>query len=92
MALTINLPPEKEESLKAQAQARGLTVGQWFLQLAGQSVPLPSSAAERDHDDDRPIWEVILDSMKDVPSEDLAALPEDGSSQIDHYLYGHPKR
>ncbi len=29
--------------------------------------------------------------MKDVPPEDLVLLPKDGASQIDHYLYGHPK-
>ncbi len=39
--LTLELPPEKEDSLKAQAQARGLTVEQWLLQLAEQSGPVP---------------------------------------------------
>ena len=39
--MLLDLPPEKENSLKAQAQARGLTVEQWFLQLAEQA----SSAA-----------------------------------------------
>ena len=42
--------------------------------------------------DERPIWEVISEIMKDVPAEDLAALPKDGASQIDHYIYGLPKR
>jgi predicted nucleic acid-binding protein len=27
-----------------------------------------------------------------VPPEEFAALPKDGASQVDHYLYGHPKR
>ena len=40
----------------------------------------------------RRIWEVIADNMKDVPPEDFAALPKDGLSQIDHYVYGVPKR
>jgi hypothetical protein len=40
----------------------------------------------------RPIWEVILDNMKDVPPEEFANLPKDGASEHDHYLYGHPKR
>jgi hypothetical protein len=39
-----------------------------------------------------PIWEVIAGNMKDVPPEDFAALPKDGLSQIDHYVYGTPKR
>jgi hypothetical protein len=30
--------------------------------------------------------------MKDLPPEDFAALPKDGLSQIDHYVYGVPKR
>jgi len=41
--------------------------------------------------DDRPIWEIFADAMKDVPREDLDLLPKDGAAQIDHYLYGHSK-
>ena len=41
--------------------------------------------------DERPVWEVISEIMKDVPAEDLAALPKDGASQTDHYIYGLPK-
>jgi len=40
----------------------------------------------------RPIWEVIGGSMKEVPPENLALLPRNGASQIDHYVYGVPKR
>jgi len=40
----------------------------------------------------RPIWDVLVENMEDVPPEDLAALPKDGASQIDHYIYGLPKR
>jgi hypothetical protein len=42
--------------------------------------------------DQRPIWEVILDNMQDVPNEEFAKLPKDGASEHDHYLYGAPKR
>ena len=30
--------------------------------------------------------------MKDTPMEEYEKLPRDGASQVDHYLYGHPKR
>jgi hypothetical protein len=40
----------------------------------------------------RPIWEVMLDNMKDVPPEEFARLRKDGASEHDRYLYGHPKR
>jgi hypothetical protein len=29
---------------------------------------------------------------RDVPEEDLAKLPSDFSTNLDHYLYGTPKR
>jgi hypothetical protein len=56
---------------------------------------LPPPAAEGaapSYRDERPIWEVILDHTKAVPSEAFEKLPKDGASQVDHYLYGHPKR
>jgi len=40
----------------------------------------------------RPIWDVILDNMKDVPAQEFARLPKDGASEHDHCLYRHPKR
>jgi plasmid stability protein len=34
MSVTINLPPEQEEALKARARAHGLSVEEWLLELA----------------------------------------------------------
>jgi hypothetical protein len=42
--------------------------------------------------DERPIWEAITAIMKDVPDEVFDRLPTDGASQVDHYIYGLPKR
>ena len=91
MTLTIELTPEREAALEVQAQMRGLTIQEWLLQLAEQSAPLLAAELPADKDD-RPIWEIFVDCMKDVPREAFAALPKDGASQIDHYIYGHPKR
>jgi hypothetical protein len=87
----IEVSDEKAATYKMYAEARGLTVEQWFLQLAERSAAAPA-ADPRANEDDRPIWEIFADSMKDVPREALAALPKDGASQIDHYICGHPKR
>jgi hypothetical protein len=38
MTITLNLPPEKEAALKAQAQARGLSLDQWMLEVADQHI------------------------------------------------------
>ena len=39
-----------------------------------------------------PIWERIAALTADAPPEELAKPPVDGAAQIDHYLYGTPKR
>lgn len=39
-----------------------------------------------------PIWERIAARATEIPPEELDKLPADGAAQIDHYLYGHPKR
>jgi Arc/MetJ-type ribon-helix-helix transcriptional regulator len=44
-------------------------------------------AASRRH-----IGAVIVERMRNVPPEIMAAMPEDGASQHDHYIYGLPKR
>jgi Arc/MetJ-type ribon-helix-helix transcriptional regulator len=40
----------------------------------------------------KPIWEVVEELRKSVPPEEFAKLPRDGAEQLDHYLYGSPKR
>ena len=50
-------------------------------QFALQAVPAPKS-----------IWEIIQDEFSHVSDEELSAWPTDGAAQIDHYLYGMPKR
>jgi hypothetical protein len=44
MTLTLELSPEREAALKAQAQARGMSVEQWLLDLAEQLAPSTSIA------------------------------------------------
>jgi hypothetical protein len=44
MTVTLNLPPEKEAAFKAQARALGLSIEQWMLELADQSLQ-PASIA-----------------------------------------------
>ena len=43
-------------------------------------------------DDERPIWEVAVALVGDIPEDALSALPTDGAAQHDHYLYAAPKR
>jgi hypothetical protein len=101
MTLTINLPPEEIMALQARALAQGVSAEQYVRRVIEDSLkaaPAPGSGSHPSESippgmpDRPPIWEVIADSMRDIPPEDLAALPKDGAAQIDHYVYGLPKR
>jgi antitoxin component of MazEF toxin-antitoxin module len=39
-----------------------------------------------------PFWERIAALTVNAPPEELDKAPTDGAAQLDHYLYGHPKR
>jgi hypothetical protein len=80
----IELSDEQAEALKAKAAAEGLSLEAWLQKLAGQQSP-----AERPL---QHIADIIVESMKDVPPEIMAAMPKDGASQHDHYIYGWPKK
>ncbi len=40
----------------------------------------------------RPFWEYWVEAGKRIPEEELAKIPPDFSYNLDHYLYGAPKR
>jgi plasmid stability protein len=80
----IELPDEQAEALKAKAAAEGLSLEAWLNRLAGTDAVTPhplQTAAD-----------IVLASMRNVPPEIMATMPEDGASQHDHYIYGWPKR
>jgi hypothetical protein len=85
--IELELSDEQAAHLKAQAQERGLTIGEWIAELSGHVILKPDRTV-----DERPIWEILAGSLKDIPPEELALLPKDGASQVDHYVYGLPKR
>jgi len=90
MTLNIELPDDKTAALVAKARTRGLSAEEYARQVLEHDIESGRrSAAEQ------PLHaaaEIVLRSMSRVPPEDLAALPKDGASQHDHYIYGWPKR
>jgi hypothetical protein len=97
--LKLDLKPGIEAGLLAQAQARGLSLEAYLDEVLEQAAHRPEGADRSQPEIDapaqsseRPIWEVIADIMKDVPDEVFDRLPKDGANQIDHYIYGLPKR
>jgi hypothetical protein len=90
MTITLPLQPQEEARLVALAQAKGVSTDTLVREALDKMLAdAPGHAAKRES---RPIWDVILDNMQDIPREEFARLPKDGASEHDHYLYGHPKR
>jgi plasmid stability protein len=91
MTLILELPDNKEAALKARAQAQGVSAEQYaetVLNRDLEEAPAGSAAAApRRH-----ISEVIREIWSDLPADARALLPADGASQVDHYVYGVPKR
>ncbi len=85
MTLRIELPDEKTAALAAKARVHGLSAEEYARQLLEHD--LEASAEPR-----RPISEVIREIWKDLPDDARAKLPRDGASQVDHNVYGLPKR
>jgi plasmid stability protein len=89
MTLTIDLPDEEIEALAVKAQAHGVSAEQYARQVLEQLLKHDPEAAKPQR---RHISQVIRDNMRKVPREILAAIPKDGASEHDHYIYGLPKR
>lgn len=89
MTMTLDLKPEVQASLLAEAERNGMTVeglAEMVLRRHVEATQVPADT------ECRPIWDVITDLTKDVPDEVFDRLPRDGASQVDHYIYGVPKR
>ena len=82
MTLVIDLPDEQEAALKARAQAQGVSAEQCAQQLLKQAL---SSEHKTLSAKIRELW-------SDMPEEVRAEYPEGGARQIDHHVYGLPKR
>ena len=84
MTVTINLSEKQATALQAKAAAEGLSLEAWIQKLADeeQSAERPLQTAAN----------IVLSHMRNVPPEIMATMPTDGASQLDHYIYGWPKR
>ena len=92
MTITLPLQPQEEARLTALARAKGVSTDMLVREALDKILAEAPYQTMEQRLEARPIWDVILDNMKDVPPEEFARLPKDGASEHDHYLYGHPKR
>jgi hypothetical protein len=101
-ALTIELTEQEQARLEQLAAAQGVDVPDCARALLGQRLnsrePLtpvsaaghltpPTVAPQR-----KPIWKRAVEAGMALPAEERARIPRDGSVNLDHYVYGLPKR
>ena len=56
------------------------------------TAPVLTGAERSPARENRPIWEVATDLRAGIPAEERARLPADAVAELDHYLYGVPRR
>jgi Arc/MetJ-type ribon-helix-helix transcriptional regulator len=96
--MTIHLPPEIERSIQAAVHnGHFASVDDAMTEAASllleqlrqkQTQAKPVDAAPRH----KPIWEEFEEIAASIPQEVWAQIPADSSEQLDHYIYGTPKR
>jgi hypothetical protein len=83
MTLVIQLPDNKEAALKAKAEALGVSAEQYAQQVLDRDL---GDAGQQ------PVSATFREIFSGMPDDVRAKLPRDGASQVDHYVYGVPKR
>ncbi len=83
MSVTLNLPPEKEAAFKAQAQACGLSLEQWMLEVADQHVsPVSISHLQKTNPQE---WARQFRAWADSHSPDIPVLSDEAMSRDSIY-------
>ena len=85
MNLTIELPDDKRPVLIAKALEHGVSAEQYAGQVLQHDLEATTPTKQ-------PISEIFKEIWGDMPADARAKLPRDGASQVDHYVYGLPKR
>jgi len=88
--MSLEITQETQARLAGEAQKEGVSIDALLQRLMDEheeSLRSATSTPSR-----RPISEVIREIWADVPDDVRAKLPRDGASQVDHYVYGLPKR
>lgn len=87
--MTANIEDSVIKKLRTLPVEKQQQVLEYLEQLnhleACESVPADSGARMS-------IWDRVSEISNDVPLEVWEELPKDGSINIDHYLFGSPKR
>ncbi|HEV7396459.1 MAG TPA: hypothetical protein VGN86_08110 [Pyrinomonadaceae bacterium] len=86
--MAANIEEKVIEKLRVLPEHQQAEVLKFVEDLAGLETKVDNG-----HSTERiAIWDKIEEIMRDVPDKVLASIPTDGSINVDHYLYGSPKK
>jgi hypothetical protein len=95
----IELTPEQKGVLAALSQETGEPVSALIDKALEElqerlRARRENGTQERDRKEKapKPIWEEIIEASSRIPDEELEDLPTDLAANVDHYVYGLPKR
>ena len=86
MTLTIDIPPELEHRLQDEAARKGVPAEDYARMLLEERLMSGDQGQPPTEGEGSSAW-AVLKSMKGTVEG-----PSDLSSELDHYLYGTPKR
>jgi hypothetical protein len=85
MTLTLDISPELERRLEEESSRKGVEPEDYVLGLLEEQLREDAENVSADHS--KPNLWTLLDKLKGTIDG-----PPDWSSELDHYLYGTPKR
>ena len=86
MTLTIDIPPELEHRLQDEAARKGVSAEDYARMLLEERLLSDDQGQPTTQGEGSSAWSVLKSMMGTVEG------PPDWSSELDHYLYGTPKR
>jgi len=89
MTLIVELHDNKEAALKAKAQAQGVSAEEFAARILDREIDAPQASMATAG---KSLAEKVREIWRNVPHEAWDAMPTDGASEHDHYIYGLPKR
>ena len=99
--MTIHLPDELEQSIRAEVLCGHFAsddalvaeaVRAYLRQRETGAATPPPDDQEPAAEVRKPIWEKFQEIAASIPQEVWDKIPADSSEQLDHYLYGTPRR
>ena len=92
-SVKVTLPAELEQLVNEKVERGEFeSVDAAVARAVRQTLGPNGSSHDKEPNEARHISDVFAEIMADVPPHELAKLPKDGASQVDHYVYGLPKR